>query len=176
MSDGDRPLRPRNSQTAGLNWLLIILLILAAAYGFTHVFSGRGALMNIGALVGTIMAANVWMRIWPNQRRIIGAIKEGKAPDAAWAALAGLRSKHNTYMSIPLIFFMMSNHFVGQSPILGDVGGRSGDDDEIKTRNHIDELAAESPGVERLLSRDFTNPPAVPVQLLAEVRSPARDP
>ena len=61
------------------------------------------------------MAANVWMRIWPAQRRIITAIKNGQAPDPADPALAGMRSKHNTYMSIPLLFLMLSVHeaFVG---------------------------------------------------------------
>ena len=58
------------------------------------------------------MAANVWMRIWPNQRKIISGISgKAPAPDASVPALAGLRSKHNTYMSVPLIFFMVSNHF-----------------------------------------------------------------
>src|SRR5205807_1817288 len=63
-------------------------------------------------VLGTIMAANVWMRIWPNQRKIIAGVKgTGPAADPSVPALAGLRSKHNTYMSIPLIFFMVSNHF-----------------------------------------------------------------
>jgi uncharacterized membrane protein len=56
------------------------------------------------------MAANVWMRIWPAQRRIITAIKNGEAPEAADPALAGLRSKHNTYMSLPLLMFMVAVH------------------------------------------------------------------
>ena len=62
-------------------------------------------------MFGTIMAANVWMRIWPNQRKIIAAAKAGTPPPDGVAPLAGLRSKHNTYMSVPLIFFMISNHF-----------------------------------------------------------------
>jgi uncharacterized membrane protein len=57
------------------------------------------------------MAANVWMRIWPSQRKIIAATKAGTPPDAAIVALAGLRSRHNTYMSIPLVFLMVSNHY-----------------------------------------------------------------
>ena len=66
----------------------------------------------LGALFGTIMAANVWMRIWPAQKKIIGGVKgTSPAPDAAVAAMAGLRSKHNTYMSVPLVFFMVSNHY-----------------------------------------------------------------
>ena len=73
---------------------------------------GRAVFISTGALFGTIMAANVWMRIWPNQRKIIAGVKgTGPAPDASIPAVAGLRSKHNTYMSIPLIFFMVSNHF-----------------------------------------------------------------
>ena len=56
---------------------------------------------------------NVWMRIWPAQRKIITAIKAGEAPDGALVALAVLRSKHNTYMAMPLIFIMVSNHFPG---------------------------------------------------------------
>jgi uncharacterized membrane protein len=87
------------------------LLVSGVAFGLQQVFVGRAVYVHIGAIFGTIMASNVWMRIWPNQRRIITAIKEGKAPDAAWAGLAGLRSKHNTYMSMPLMFFMISNHY-----------------------------------------------------------------
>jgi len=73
-------------------------------------FSLRAVYIHVGALFGTSMAANVWMRIWPAQRRIITAIKEGRAPDAADPAMAGLRSKHNTYMSVSLLLFMVSVH------------------------------------------------------------------
>jgi uncharacterized membrane protein len=86
------------------------VLTVGIAFGLAQVLSGRAVLIEIGAMFGTIMAANVWMRIWPNQRKIIAAIKDGKAPDAALPAMAGLRSKHNTYMSMPLIFLMISNH------------------------------------------------------------------
>ncbi|MSP59456.1 MAG: hypothetical protein EXR72_03775 [Myxococcales bacterium] len=96
-------------ETAGA--VVSVVLASAAAAGLGRVFSGRAVFIHMGAILGTIMAANVWMRIWPNQRKIIAAIKEGKAPDAAWPALAGLRSKQNTYMSMPLIFFMISNHY-----------------------------------------------------------------
>ena len=61
-------------------------------------------------MFGTIMAFNVWFRIWPAQQKIITAIKNGEAPDAKLAALAGLRSKHNTYLSVPLIWTMISEH------------------------------------------------------------------
>jgi uncharacterized membrane protein len=72
--------------------------------------SDRASLIHAGAMLGTAMAANVWMRIWPLQRRIITAIKNGQAPDPADPALAGLRSKHNTFMSVPLLLLMLSVH------------------------------------------------------------------
>ncbi len=75
-------------------------------------FSDRAVYIHVAALFGTAMAANVWMRIWPAQRRIITAIKNGEAPDPADAGMAGLRSKHNTYMSISLLLFMVG---VGQT-------------------------------------------------------------
>ncbi|MDA1264075.1 MAG: urate hydroxylase PuuD [Planctomycetota bacterium] len=68
----------------------------------------RASFVHVGALFGTAMAANVWMRIWPAQKRIITAIKAGEAPNGDDAALAGSRSKHNTYMSVPLLFLMVS--------------------------------------------------------------------
>jgi uncharacterized membrane protein len=88
------------------------VLFWAALYGMSCVFSGRALYIHAGALFGTIMAMNVWMRIWPAQRKIIAGVKgTAAAPDASVAAMAGLRSKHNTYMSVPLIFFMVSNHY-----------------------------------------------------------------
>ncbi len=73
-------------------------------------FSMRATFIHVAALFGTAMAANVWMRIWPAQRRIIMAIKNGEAPNPGDPAIAGLRSKHNTYMSVPLLLFMVSVH------------------------------------------------------------------
>lgn len=86
-------------------------LIVAVAFGLATQFTGRAVFIHVAAILGTIMAANVWMRIWPAQRKIISAIKAGTAPDGALVARAGLRSKHNTYMSVPLIFLMVSNHY-----------------------------------------------------------------
>ena len=74
---------------------------------------GRELYIHVGALFGTCMAMNVWMRIWPAQRKIITAIKAGTAPEPGWGALAGLRSKHNTYMSVPLIYIMIAVHHHG---------------------------------------------------------------
>ena len=73
-------------------------------------FSYRSFNIHLGALFGTNMAFNVWFRIWPAQQKIITAIKNGEAPEADLVGLAGLRSKHNTYMSVPLIWTMMNQH------------------------------------------------------------------
>jgi uncharacterized membrane protein len=73
-------------------------------------FSYRAYVIHTGAMFGTIMAANVWMRIWPSQKKILAAIKEGAAPDAALVALAGQRSRHNTYLSVPLLWTMINSH------------------------------------------------------------------
>ena len=91
--------------------LLGYALLVGVAYLTTHVLSGRAAYIQMGALFGTLMAANVWMRILPAQRKMIAATKAGQIPDAALAARAKLRSKQNTYMVVPAVFTMISNHF-----------------------------------------------------------------
>lgn len=80
---------------------------------FFHCIAGmeyRGYNIHIGAMFGSMMAFNVWFRIWPAQQRIITAIKNGDAPNGDDAAVAGLRSKHNTYMSVPLVWLMLNEH------------------------------------------------------------------
>jgi uncharacterized membrane protein len=100
------------NEQAGVVISFVLLAIFTVA--MSRIMSGRAVYIFVGALFGTIMAANVWMRIWPNQRRIIAGVKgTGPAPDASVPALAALRSKHNTYMSVPLVFTMVSNHFPG---------------------------------------------------------------
>jgi uncharacterized membrane protein len=90
-------------------WLLTTLFCVALWYaGFMY----RAYTIHIGAMFGTIMAFNVWFRIWPAQQKIITAVKNGEAPDAALVALAGTRSRHNTYMSVPLVYFMLNTHNV----------------------------------------------------------------
>ena len=93
--------------------ILAYLLIIATAFGLTHVLSGRAVYIHIGAMFGTIMAANVWMRILPAQRKMIEAINAGKLPDTKLAAQAKLRSKQNTFMAVPVVFLMISSHFGG---------------------------------------------------------------
>jgi uncharacterized membrane protein len=87
------------------------LVVAGVAWYLSTFLDHRTVFIHVGAMFGTTMFMNVWMRIWPNQRKIIAATKEGKAPDADLAATAGLRSKHNTYMSVPLILTMVNMHY-----------------------------------------------------------------
>ena len=92
--------------------IVSFVLLAVVVWMFMEVggFPPRSVLIHTGAMFGTIMAFNVWFRIWPAQQRIIAAVKAGKAPEAADPALAGLRSKHNTYMSLPLLWAMANQH------------------------------------------------------------------
>ena len=92
--------------------IVSFVLIGVIIYLMQHVamFDYRAFNIHLGALFGTIMAFNVWFRIWPAQQSIITSIKNGEAPDGDLLALAGLRSKHNTYMSVPLIWTMINQH------------------------------------------------------------------
>jgi uncharacterized membrane protein len=87
------------------------VLIVALTYGLSMVLSSRATYIHVGALFGTIMAANVWMRILPPQRRMIAAAVKGESFDASLAAGAKRRSKHNTFLVVPATFIMISNHF-----------------------------------------------------------------
>jgi uncharacterized membrane protein len=89
------------------------VLIVTLTFSVTQVFSARAAYIHVGATLGTIMTANVWMRILPTQRKMIAALKEGRKPDERLAAQAKLRSKQNTFMAVPVVFIMISNHFPG---------------------------------------------------------------
>lgn len=91
---------------------LIDVAIMTLLYIHVGGFSYRAYVIHVGAMFGTMMAFNVWFRIWPAQQKIITAVKEGNKPDADLVALAGSRSKHNTYMSVPLIWMMIDTHTV----------------------------------------------------------------
>jgi len=86
-------------------------LLVGAIYGFTCVFDGRAAYMQTGAMLGTFMAANVWMRILPAQRQLIAATRAGQPADMTLADRAKNRSKHNTFIVLPVVLIMLSNHF-----------------------------------------------------------------
>jgi uncharacterized membrane protein len=99
----------KNLQTLGIvGWVLTGVMVMLFIYvgGFGY----RGYSIHMGAMFGTIMAMNVWMRIWPAQQKIITATRDGQPPDAALVALAGTRSRHNTYLSVPLLWTMINYH------------------------------------------------------------------
>nr|WP_276583666.1 urate hydroxylase PuuD [Pseudomonas sp. RIT-PI-AD] len=91
--------------------LVLFLLIVFAAWGFSRVFSGRAAYIHVGALIGTIMVGNVFRIIMPAQRALVRAIEEQRTPDPALPAKGLLRSRHNNYFTLPVLFIMISNHF-----------------------------------------------------------------
>jgi uncharacterized membrane protein len=90
---------------------ILILAAVGVAYSLTHLFSGRGAYIHMGAIIGTIMAGNVFRVIMPSQRALVAAIEKGESPDPAWGQRAKLHSTHNTYLTLPLLFIMISNHY-----------------------------------------------------------------
>jgi uncharacterized membrane protein len=99
-----------NNLRAGVIVSFLLLAVIIALFVHLGQFSYRGTLIHTGALLGSIMAFNVWFRIWPAQQKIIRAVKNGEAPDAGLVKLAGLRSRQNTYMSLPLLWTMIGQH------------------------------------------------------------------
>jgi uncharacterized membrane protein len=89
----------------------VFLLATAAAILFTHVFSGRAAFLHVGAFLGTIMAANVFMIIIPNQKKVVADLLAGRKPDPALGKQAKQRSLHNNYLTLPVVLMMISNHY-----------------------------------------------------------------
>lgn len=88
-----------------------MVMTAAASWGLLHVFSGRAAYIHMGAMFGTIMTVNVWERILPAQRKMVAAAAAGAKFEASLGAQAKLRSKHNTFMAVPVVFLMLSNHY-----------------------------------------------------------------
>lgn len=91
--------------------LVLFVLIIAACFGLSQVFSGRGAYLHTGAIIGTIMVGNVFRIIMPTQRALVAAIAEHRTPDPTLPAKGLLRSRHNNYFTLPVLFIMISNHF-----------------------------------------------------------------
>ena len=101
------PLASRERVAATVSLTLLALV----SYGMCRVLSGRAAFMHVGSLLGTIMVANVWGRILPAQQQMLEATRAGRAADFALGERAKVRSVHNSYMTFPLLFIMLSNHF-----------------------------------------------------------------
>jgi uncharacterized membrane protein len=87
------------------------LFLVVLTYAFTHVLSGRGAFNQIGALIGTIMVANVFLTIIPNQKKIVAALLAGQAADPKLGKAGKERSVHNNYLTLPVLVLMISNHY-----------------------------------------------------------------
>jgi uncharacterized membrane protein len=91
--------------------ILLYVILVGMAYFYTSVFSGRAALLHLGAFTATIMSANVFFIIMPNQRIVVADLQAGRTPDAKYGKIAKQRSTHNNYLTLPVIFLMLSNHY-----------------------------------------------------------------
>ena len=100
---------PKVFAAVGFVLIVGVIYLMESCFGFSY----RGYVMYTGAMFGSIMAYNVWFRIWPNQQIIINGIKNGSPADASIVATAGMRSKHNTYLSVPLVWTMINAHTAG---------------------------------------------------------------
>jgi len=91
--------------------LLLYLILIFAAWGYTQIFTGRAAFLHLGAITATIMSCNVFMVIIPNQKIVVADLIANKTPDPKYGKIAKLRSTHNNYLTLPVIFLMLSNHY-----------------------------------------------------------------
>lgn len=89
----------------------VFVVLMAFAFGFQQVFSGRAAMLHTGAVIATWMTANVFFVIMPNQRKTVAALIAGEQPNPAWGKQAKNRSSHNNYLTLPVLFFMLSGHY-----------------------------------------------------------------
>ncbi|HYD06336.1 MAG TPA: urate hydroxylase PuuD [Reyranella sp.] len=101
---------PVGNSTFGLMFVLFVILT-AMAWGYTQVFTGRAAMLHMGVFTATIMSANVFRVIIPNQKIVVADLRAGKVPDAKYGKIAKQRSLHNNYLTLPVIFFMLSSHY-----------------------------------------------------------------
>ena len=103
--------RSRLGKNTPLLMALVFMLILGAAYFYTHVFSARAALIHVGAFIGTLMAFNVFRIIIPNQKKITAALMAGEKPDGRYGITGKQRSVHNTYLTLPVLVMMVAGHY-----------------------------------------------------------------
>ena len=103
--------RSRTGNNAVMLACVVFVLIVLATWGYTQVFSARAALVHSGALVGTIMAFNVFAVIIPNQKKVVASLLAGEAPDPRLGEVAKQRSLHNTYLTLPVLLLMVSGHY-----------------------------------------------------------------
>lgn len=94
-------------------WLMILLyvILIGLSWGYHHIFTGRAAFIHLGAVTATIMSANVFLVIIPNQKIVVADLKAGRTPDPKYGRIAKQRSTHNNYLTLPVIFLMLSGHY-----------------------------------------------------------------
>lgn len=91
--------------------LILFVLLVIMGWGYTQIFTGRAMMLHLGAFTATIMTANVFFIIIPNQKIVVADLQAGRTPDAKYGKIAKLRSLHNNYLTLPVIFLMLSNHY-----------------------------------------------------------------
>ena len=91
--------------------LLLFVILVIMSWGYNQIFTGRAALLHLGAFTATIMTGNVFFQIMPNQRIVVADLKAGRTPDAKYGKIAKLRSTHNNYLTLPVVFLMLSTHY-----------------------------------------------------------------
>ncbi|MBT6094615.1 MAG: urate hydroxylase PuuD [Rhodospirillaceae bacterium] len=91
--------------------IFLYFVLVAMAWGYTQLFTGRAAFVHLGAFTATIMSANVFLIIIPNQKKVVADLVAGRAPDPKFGLQAKQRSTHNNYLTLPILFLMMSNHY-----------------------------------------------------------------
>jgi uncharacterized membrane protein len=103
--------RSKLGQNPTMLMLILYVLLVGLSYFYHQIFTGRAAFIHLGAVTATIMSANVFMVIIPNQKIVVADLKAGRTPDAKYGQIAKLRSTHNNYLTLPVIFLMLSNHY-----------------------------------------------------------------
>ncbi|MFT5743599.1 MAG: putative membrane protein [Paracoccaceae bacterium] len=91
--------------------LLLFVILVIMSYGYNQIFTGRAALLHLGAFTATIMTANVFFQIMPNQRIVVADLMAGRKPDPKYGKIAKVRSTHNNYLTLPVVFLMLANHY-----------------------------------------------------------------
>ncbi len=91
--------------------ILLFILLVIMGWGYNQIFTGKAMMLHLGAFTASIMSANVFFIIMPNQRIVVADLKAGRKPDPKYGKIAKLRSTHNNYLTLPVIFLMLSNHY-----------------------------------------------------------------
>ncbi len=107
----DAMCKSKLSENPTLLMLLLFVILVVMSWGYNQIFTGRAALLHLGAFTATIMTANVFFQIMPNQRIVVADLKAGRTPDAKYGKIAKVRSTHNNYLTLPVVFLMLSNHY-----------------------------------------------------------------